>query len=465
MDFLIRFIQVHETFRKPELEALAKLAGLHDGDMEILEYSQYSPFCMIRLPSLEAARNLIRRSILSKAIYELWGQSSGPDYSALHKSVHERTSSQWPLYSTCSFKFSLDAYQGKRSTSAQRSIIESFSYLSFDGPIIMHAPDEEFTVFEEYGFRESTPKRIFFGRLVGTSDRDAIVKYSLKTRHYISTTSMDAELALVTANLTLAAPGKVMYDPFVGTGSFPIACAHFGALCWGSDIDGRSIRGSKGRNVATSFEQYGLGGRWVDGFIADLTNSPIARIRVSGNGSRHRRFLDGILCDPPYGVREGLKVLGSKEGGPKEALIIDGQPAHLRNGYIPPKKPYSFEAMLNDVLEFAANTLVDDARLSFWMPTANDEDEKLEIPTHSSLELVSSCVQTFNKWSRRLLTYRRLNAQEAAATADLSNLREATAEGSGSGGASASGTNANNLNSFRRRYFQGFKPTSNSIRP
>ena len=29
MDYLIRFIQKHETFRKPETDALAELAGLN----------------------------------------------------------------------------------------------------------------------------------------------------------------------------------------------------------------------------------------------------------------------------------------------------------------------------------------------------------------------------------------------------------------------------------------------------
>ena len=65
--------------------------------------------------------------------------------------------------------------------------------------------------------------------------------------------------------------------------------------------------------------------------------------------------------------------------------------------YIPPKKAYSFEAMLDDLLEFAARHLVDDGRLSLWMPTANDEDVELGIPAHPQLELVSVCVQTFNK--------------------------------------------------------------------
>ena len=210
----------------------------------------------------------------------------------------------------------------------------------------MSHPDEEFVIFEDYDFGSLEPKQLFVGRFVASSDRDAIVKYSLKTREYISTTSMDSELALVTANLTLASPGKLFYDPFVGTGSFPIACSHFGAVSMGSDIDGRSLRGKRkklkkrkeedGRgaqgddgsgsgekNVVTSFRQYGLSGRYLDGFISDLTHSPLR----SSNG---KRFLDGILCDPPYGVREGLKVLGSKHGnGGKEPVFIDGKAAYL----------------------------------------------------------------------------------------------------------------------------------------
>lgn len=41
--------------------------------------------------------------------------------------------------------------------------------------------------------------------------------------------------------------------------------------------------------------------------------------------------------------------------------------------------------------------LVDNGRLSMWMPTANDEDVDLAIPVHPGLELVSVCVQQFNK--------------------------------------------------------------------
>src|SRR5438045_699693 len=68
-----------------------------------------------------------------------------------------------------------------------------------------------------------------------------------------------------------------------------------------------------------------------------------------------------------------------------------------REGFIAPKKPYGLEAMLDDILEFAAGTLLPDGRISLWMPTANDEDVELEIPCNPHLEIVSVCVQPFNK--------------------------------------------------------------------
>ena len=174
-----------------------------------------------------------------------------------------------------------------------------------------------------------------------------------------------------------------------------------------------------------------------------------------GEGERGA-WLDGIVCDPPYGVREGLKVLGLKEGRgdgrmnvahdryqydslsfffsfPTTLLVFFTIPPpsfsylpslsifshQITNptsppispfspnpkliltcrepGYIPPKRPYSFTALLDDTLHFASLTLVENGRLAMWMPTANDEDIELVIPTHPCLKVVSVCVQPFNK--------------------------------------------------------------------
>ncbi|ENH62955.1 hypothetical protein FOXYS1_12970 [Fusarium oxysporum] len=376
MDFLIKFAQAHETFRVPEIEALALVEGL---DMKIVDYSQDSPFCIVHLDSVESAKRLAKRSILIQSIHELWGKGSTLD--VLHESVKTNTSHVWDSYLGKSFKFDVDPYQGTRSAKKRIELINSFRFLGWTGPVKMTNPDNLFTIFEMWPYNSvplniPDPTMMYLARHVGNSSRELLVKFDLKKRGYISTTSMDSELALVTANLALAAPGKLFYDPFVGTGSFPIACAHFGALAFGSDIDGRSIRGEGGNKS------------------------------LKGN--------------------------------------FDQKPT-----YVPPKKPYSFLVMLDDILTFAAETLVDEGRLSFWMPTANDEDQEIPVPSHPYMGVVSVCTQPFNKWSRRLITYRRLPDSQVSQEAleAYTNRQKLT----------LNGTSADELNPFRRGYFKKFE--------
>ncbi|KAI1376998.1 tRNA guanosine-2'-O-methyltransferase TRM11 [Hypoxylon crocopeplum] len=440
MEYLIRFSQSHETFRLAEIQSLAIVEGI---DLEVISYSEESPFCIVRLPSEDAAKALLRRSVLAQTIHEHWGTAE--TYGELHAIVKRGTSHLWPQYKDVSFKINIDAYQGSRSEKKKVELINSFAYLAFEGLILLRSPDQEFTIFEQWEFDAMPrhlpdPFKVHFGRLVGRSVREVIKTYDLKKRGYISTTSMDSELALVTANIALAAPGKIFYDPFVGTGSFPIACAHFGALGWGSDIDGRSVRGEGGkRSLKGNFAQYGLEKLLGDVFVSDLTNSPVRRARI----------LDGIVCDPPYGVREGLKVLGCRDPENRDAWLVEkGKQTYRNPSFVPPKKAYSFMAMLDDILNFASDTLVDHGRLSFWMPTANDEEQEIPVPTHPCLIIVFVCTQVFNRWSRRLITYRRLPDSEI----DLSALAQKKQE------EQVKGHTADDLNSFRRAYFRGFKP-------
>ncbi|KAF2706511.1 RNA methylase family protein [Pleomassaria siparia CBS 279.74] len=445
--YLVRFVQMHESFRTAELEALAVLVGVK---IEVMKYDKDSPFCIIKLPSEAAARSIISRSIISQAIYELWGE--GPTYKDLHTSVREQSSSEWAKYEKTPFRFAMDSYRGTRTPSEQHTIMESFSYMGFSGPIRMKDPEVSFRIFEDYEFKADVPKYYYLGRLIAVSGRHAKTTYDLKKRHYISTTSMDAELALLTANMALAAPGKLFFDPFMGTGGFPIACAHFGAVVSGSDIDGRSIRGTGGSarrgqtgkmDVVGNFTQYNLEGQYLGAFVSDLTNTPLRM--PTDNARSGGGYLDGIVCDPPYGIREGLKVLGSREKyGDEERAIHEHR--FKDPNYIAPKRPYSFTAILDDILAFAVNTLVENGRLSMWMPTANDEDIELVIPTHPSLEIVSVCVQPFNRWSRRLLTYRRLSEFEVPQGVLDGTTKEYE-----------KGVKADELNDFRRKYFEGFK--------
>ncbi|KAF1941851.1 RNA methylase family protein [Clathrospora elynae] len=447
-EYLVRFAQAHESFRKVELQALADIAGV---TLQIITYEEDSPYCIVDLPSDTAARKVIARSILAQGIYELWGQ--GSTYTALHDSVHTISASKWSQYETASFRFTVEGYRGGNSTDEQRDIIDSFAYMAFKGPPRMRDPDVAFRVFEDYDLDVKEPKYLYFGRLIAESCRnEAKRRFDLKKRLYISTTSMDAELTLLTANIAHVAPGKLFYDPFMGTGGFPIACAHFGAVVFGSDIDGRTIRGTGGSarrgqtgkyDVVGNFKQYDLESSYLGAFVSDLTNTPLRILPPDKDSTKG--YLDGIVCDPPYGIREGLKVLGSRQ----ELLETERQ-SHQDQykipGYIPPKKPYSFTALLDDILAFAVATLVEDGRISLWMPTANDEDIELIIPSHPCLELSSVCVQAFNKWSRRLLTYRRRRASEVP-EGTLEAVKKEYEKG----------TRASDLNDFRRKYFQGFR--------
>ena len=62
------------------------------------------------------------------------------------------------------------------------------------------------------------------------------------------------------------AKNSLVLDPFVGTGSILIAASHFGALCFGGDLDMRVLKGYKvGRSttgrkadIFTNFSNYGL---------------------------------------------------------------------------------------------------------------------------------------------------------------------------------------------------------------
>lgn len=432
--YLVLMVQVHINFRKAELESLADLYNLKTIDFS--NYSRDSPFFIVELENDKQAQDWIKRSILTKAIYEYWGE--GTTYEELHKSIQANPNYEAykAQFRDDSFKFEFESYRGSPSGNSNRvQIIESFQYLDFQGKIRLKNPDQVFTVIEEYepindNVAGEKPLRIFFGRRVQQSDRimGALEKYDLKKRPYKGTTSFEAELSLVSANIAQVKPGTFMYDPFAGTGSFLVAGGHYGAVVLGSDIDGRMIRGKGSQTIKANFKKYGESLQFLDVLTMDFTHNAI----------RNDLMVDTILCDPPYGIRESIKVLGARNPEKfigKENVEIDGQKAYLHRDYIPTKKPYALDALLDDLLEYASKKLPLHGRLAFWMPTANDENVETVVPMHPSLELKYNCVQEFNRWSRRLLVYINRGA-------DYNGVNNAGLQ--------------RTTGNFRERYFNGF---------
>ncbi|OAD75428.1 hypothetical protein PHYBLDRAFT_132663, partial [Phycomyces blakesleeanus NRRL 1555(-)] len=412
--YLVQFAQFHDEFRLPEFLSLAQLARVKYS-YEEGSYSLDSPFFKVELESDEAARKLVERAILIKNIYELWGE--GKNYAEVHTMVKENPE-RWPAYNEKSFKFSVSGFGSTISVPEQRDIINSFSFLAFDGPIDMKNPEVQFGVMEDYGSEagklgavKKEPKHIYFGKLVATGGRDVVNKYNLKKRKYLGTTSMDAELSLVMANQALAAPGKLVYDPFVGTGSFLFTCAHFGAFTMGSDIDGRQIRGKKNDGVKANIEQYSLQGRVLDSLVFDVCHHPW----------RTKAWLDAIVTEAPYGVRAGAKKLGRKDETktPLKMRTYEGEPMHERVDYYPPTKPYEMSEVLIDLLNFAAEHLRVGGRLVYWLPTVVDEYSNNDVPQHPSMKLLSNSEQNFGQWSRRLITMEKTREWDAKETATV----------------------------------------------
>ncbi|KAK6201112.1 S-adenosyl-L-methionine-dependent methyltransferase [Scheffersomyces amazonensis] len=434
-EYLIYFAQAYPNFRRAELESLADLYNI---PLDLQHHDETSPFLIVKLENDEQARNIMQRSVLSKGIYELWGH--GKSVEELHADIKARSTDKFEIFKERSFRFNFIGYKGSRSNRQRVKLIESFSYMAFTGRVSMDNPQEIYTVLEEYEVtgmaKATTPINLWLGRQIQLSARSENIldKYDLRTRKYIGTTSFDAELSLVSCNIAQVAPGKITYDPFTGTGSFLVAAANYGGLPIGSDIDVRMLKG-KGDdcNIQSNFKQYNTSLYFLDTMTMDFTN----------NALRTDFVIDTIVCDPPYGVREGLRVCGAKnpeKAAGRENVVIDGEKAHLRRDFIPPKKPYELSNLLDDLLTFAANRLPVHGRLAFWMPTANDDFEINQIPQHENLELLYNLEQEFNKWSRRLLVYVKRDDKYKGETTN--------------------GLKSQNIKNFRDRYFNGFNEKS-----
>jgi tRNA (guanine10-N2)-methyltransferase len=217
--------------------------------------------------------------------------------------------------------------------------------------------------------------------------------------------------------------------------------AYFGAHVYGSDIDGRQMRGkAKTPGIIRAAAQYGVAERIIDLCTFDVTRHPW---RCGG-------LFDAIITDPPYGVRAGAKRLGRKK-------LRDGRlPPQMprldpNEPYIPPTKPYELSTLIADLILFARYQLKPRGLLVFFLPTVTEMYEEVDV--HAALcegmELVANSVQGFGSWGRRLITIRKTTTESYPPptfdSADINNV---------------GGLRAPAHKDFREKYFQGFMKES-----
>lgn len=306
--YLAYFGSNHYDFRLPELEAVAKLFNINLTYDKIVNVAD-TPFVEVFVDSEEDLIKISSRAVTVKGFYEIFG--SGKNYEEVTAGVKKYMTDlpdDFAKYSSeaRSFKFHVEGHNKKFTHEQKMEKITAFKFMDLKSTVNLENPTDIFAIFEDYRRTDkNNPVRIFMGRQIVLGRRDLIDVFSLKKRQYLGITSMDSELSLIGANMALAREGTMVIDPFVGTGSLVITCAHFGSMTMGGDIDASALTGKEeGKNVFTNFGQYNVRDRLVDVMRFDHHKNDIIRTR---------EWFDAIVCDPPYGIRAGAKKVGIKK--------------------------------------------------------------------------------------------------------------------------------------------------------
>jgi len=394
-------------YRFPEIDSLCVMVGAPVPCYNpACASDEDSAFVEIIVDNEQQGRDIVGRAVLIRALYEIWG--SGTTHEELLQSTLEYSkspSAERYLASDQTFSIKVDGFGVSFTKAEQKDIRDKFGIIPFKGQVQLAMPQNKFKVFVECGVShakdKATPKKLYFARRMMKSPRKQLEKYNLKKRLYLGPTSTCAELAFLMANQALLKAGDVVYDPFVGTGSLAVACAHFNAYTIGSDIDWRVLHGqtrAAKSDIFGNFKHYGLPRPEL--ICSDQTH-PVWRIAVCQEEEEKNpdmmRF-DAIVCDPPYGVRAGARKSGTTKREAKPIL-----PEHMGD-HVPATQVYDVEDVMIDLLDFSAATLKMHGRLVYLLPTTPDFTRET-LPAHPCLEIHSVSEQILRaNFSRLLVT-------------------------------------------------------------
>ncbi|KAL7638859.1 UNVERIFIED_CONTAM: hypothetical protein RMT77_010393 [Armadillidium vulgare] len=427
MKFLLWCANVHVNFRIAELKALAALQKI---PVTWLEDKICNPYVTVDLKRSEDAEKLVKHSMLVRSCYEIWGEGESID------KLHENLERNIPIFKNQvtngkDFKVEVITFNKKITREEKHRKVMSLSYIPVKGKVNLTNPELQMSLIEYYGISHNIPEnpvKCFFGRWITDGQRDIINTFSLKKRRFIGTTSMDAELAFLMANMAQVGPGNVVFDPFVGTGSILVSAAQRGAYVLGCDIDFMTLHAKtkptrfqekerkEDESIRANLEQYGLGGKYLDILVMDS----------SRHLWRKTKFIDAIITDPPYGIRESTERVGCDKERKRKLSGEEDQKLIRESGLIhyPPKINYNIADIMIDLLNFAADHLKLGGRLVFWLPVFREDYSEKLIPQHPCLQLEHNCEQILSTYcSRRLITLVKWKEVEEGESASAEELK------------------------------------------
>lgn len=414
-----------------------------------VNFKEKSPFWCLDGLSEEDVRDVMARSVCAKSAFELWGH--GRTHSELKTSLLKYPLENMSPFMLKESTYRINVYTFNKTLEFTERIkrIDAMEYLPFEGTVNLRSPQHVFCLLEDYGTDPNSipehPDYVYFGRWIADGQRELIRSHSVKNRHFIGNTSMDAALSFIMANHAKVKQNDLVFDPFVGTGSLLVACSQFGAYVCGTDIDFNIIHG-KGRssrknqkwrgpdeNIRANLRQYGRENMYLDVMVSDASKLVWRRTPL----------FDAIITDPPYGIRESTRRTGSH----KE--IIKPCDGTYAESHVPVSQAYHLSDIFTDLLNLSANHLVIGGRLVYWLPVYRPEYSEEIVPFHPCLQLISNCEQILSSHtSRRLITMEKVKEpEELDSQAHLSDLRFSPYQGH---------------NAFREKYFSGVNKRCNA---
>jgi len=161
------------------------------------------------------------------------------------------------------------------------------------GPVSLREPVEEYRAVV-------SEDRCYFGRVIMRIDRGAFDVRNPMRRPFFHPGVMMPRMARALVNISLAAPGDWVYDPFCGTGGILLEAREIGARILGSDFDPAMVAGYR-QNLPNS-----------DVLIADATAVPVCD-----------HAIDAVVTDLPYGQSVRIRAKSMDR-------LYDGSLAEIR---------------------------------------------------------------------------------------------------------------------------------------
>ena len=418
MKILLLFIAHHyDAFVLPELESVLAVAN-EPPPPPTEEFRRTFPFLVLDVKE-STVELIIKRCILVKAVYRFIASAPSLDaYEAnttFPKGVHVHPTQTGKRLTEDEMSRVHDVFRRKDSSLVCDDDPPPGSVVGvlFDSGLLRYdrGPFEPSAACMYVGVEISNKR-------TNPMCRHALLKtYSLKKRCFLGPTSMDAELAFLMANQGKINSKSIVFDPFVGTGSVLIACAAFGStLNFGTDIQYAIVGGSRamsGNRLTIAFDQY------------ELPHPELFRMDSSPEGDSFVRkpFFDAIVCDPPYGIREGArkkKIRPKRNFVPGEAFpnTMTKEEKERRMVFVENQdqfactQAYDAVDVYLDLLNRAAISLKIGGRLVFWMSISKAlwKSVSESLPRHPALEFVSESFQPLHNvdTARRLVTMQKI---------------------------------------------------------